>query len=102
MMKTPLMAIAAAATLASGAPALAQDKGPDMVVSYRDLDLSTAHGQRTLERRIDAAAKKYCGVATQRTGTRIPSPQIGKCYREAKRQATQQFAQIAGNRNLGG
>ena len=102
MMKAHLIALGAAATLATGAPVLAAEKNPDMVVSYQDLDLSTARGQKTLERRIDAAAKKYCRVDTQRSGTRIASPQAGKCYREVKRQATRQFAQITGNRNLGG
>lgn len=36
------------------------DEVPSVVVSYRDLDLSTAEGARTLYKRISAAANKVC------------------------------------------
>lgn len=101
-MKTPLIALAAATLALTGAPAFAGEKGADMVVQYQDLDLSNTKGQKTLERRIDAAAKKFCRVNTQRSGTRISSTQADKCFREAKRLARQQFAQIVDDARLGG
>ncbi|UIP07285.1 UrcA family protein [Erythrobacter sp. SDW2] len=101
-MKTPMIALAAAATLLTGVPALADDAAPDMVVRYADLDLTTEAGQKTLESRIDAAAKKYCGVGEQRTGTRMKSSQATRCYRDAKRLANQQFAAIISDARRGG
>jgi UrcA family protein len=101
-MKIPMIALAATATFLTGAPALADTSSPDMVVRYADLDLSTEAGQKTLESRIDAAAKKYCGVGEQRTGTRMKSSQASKCYREAKRLANQQFAAIINDARRGG
>ncbi|MES2058172.1 MAG: UrcA family protein [Pseudomonadota bacterium] len=59
------LAALAAATLV--APAFAQDTelgaGPQ-VVTYTDLDLTTAHGVRTLDRRIELAARQACGWAS--------------------------------------
>lgn len=101
-MKTPLFALAAAATMLVGAPALADETRPDMVVSYADLDLSSEAGQKVLEKRIDAAAKKYCGVGEATTGTRIKSSLATRCYRDAKRLANQQFAAIVSEARLGG
>lgn len=101
-MKTPLIALAATATILAGAPALAGQTGPDMVVRYADLDLASEAGQKTLETRIDAAAKKYCGIGEQRTGTRMKSSQAKVCYREAKRLANQQFAALVSDARNGG
>lgn len=102
MTKAPLIAIAAMASVLSVNPALAGETAPDMVVKYADLDLTSKAGQRTLEGRIDAAAKKFCGVGEQTTGTRLKSSQAGKCFREAKRLANQQFALIVNDANRGG
>ncbi len=101
-MKTPLFALAAAATMLVGAPALADETRPDMVVHYADLDLSSEAGQKALEKRIDAAAKKYCGVGEPTSGTRIKSSLVTRCYRDAKRLANQQFAAIVSEARLGG
>jgi UrcA family protein len=89
-------------TILAGAPALAEEMNDDMIVRYADLDLSTEAGQKTLETRIDAAAKKYCGMGEQRTGTRLSSSKAKVCYREAKRLANQQFAAIISDERRGG
>lgn len=102
MTKAPLIAIAAMATILTAQPALAQQVGPDMVVKYSDLDLSSKAGQKTLESRIDAAAKKFCGVGEQTTGTRLKSSEAGKCFREARRLANQQFAVLVNDARRGG
>lgn len=101
-MRTPLLAFTTAAALMAGTPTFAQQSGADLVVSYADLDLSTKAGQRTLDTRIDAAAKKFCGVGEQTTGTRLRSPMATKCYREAKRLATQELAAIVADAGRGG
>jgi UrcA family protein len=100
-MKTPLFALAATMIVVASTPALAET-GPDMIVRYADLDLSSEAGQKTLESRIDAAAKKYCGVGDQRTGTRLGASKAKVCYREAKRLANQQFAAIISDERRGG
>ena len=41
-----------------------------IAVSYADLDLSHAAGQKQLERRIDAAAHKACRLRDRQSGTR--------------------------------
>lgn len=73
-----------------------------MVVTYADLDLNTTAGQKTLESRIDAAAKKYCSVGVHTTGTRITASKAKGCIREVKRLAKRQFAQVMDETRLGG
>ncbi len=94
-----LAAIGSTMALASTAtPALAET----MVVHYSDLNLASEDGQVTLQKRIDAAAKKVCGYEELRTGTRIRAADSRKCYREAKAKATTQFAAIIESKRLGG
>ena len=60
-MKT-ILTLAAAAVAFAASPALAQDPGPSrLTVSYADLDLSTARGAATLDRRIRNAVQTACG-----------------------------------------
>lgn len=101
-MKTPLIALAATASLMAGAPALAETASDSMVVVYDDLDLSTKAGQKTLNQRIDAAAKKYCGYDEVQTGSRLTSKASTKCFKEIRRVAKQQMAPIVNNSQLGG
>jgi len=101
-MKTPLIALAAAATALTATPALAGETERNMVVSYQDLDLSTEAGQKTLQSRINAAAKKFCGVGAIQTGSRVTSKASTKCFKEARRLANQQFAVILDDARLGG
>ncbi len=60
------IAVVFAATAASAEPA-AQAPHPSERISYADLDLRTAAGQKTLARRVRAAADRVCGVADQPT-----------------------------------
>ena len=101
-MKTPLIALAATATLMAGAPALAEEAGDTMVVVYDDLDLGSDAGQKTLNQRIDAAAKKFCGVGDVQTGTRLTSKSSSKCFKEARKIARQAMAPIVRDSQLGG
>ena len=93
-------ACAAIGLALSATPAMAGDETA-MVVKYDDLNLSTKAGQEHLERRIDAAAKKVCGIS-QRTGTRLESRGARKCYNRAKSQARAAFASVIEDSRRGG
>lgn len=95
-MRTPLIALTAL-TLIAGAPAAAQD----LVVRYDDLDLTGPKGQKVLDRRIDAAARTYCGVGVQQTGSRIKG-NSAQCFREARAAAREQMAAIVEKKSLKG
>lgn len=76
--------VVAAATAAFAAivpPASAQGM-PTTTVSYADLDLSSAAGMTTIERRIAGAADRVCGVSATVSdlGTRVAQ---AKCRKAA-------------------
>lgn len=71
-------------------------------IEHRDLNLSTAEGQKALDRRIDRAARQACGVDSRSTGTRIRSREARECYRDLKAQAYKQFAARFGEQVKGG
>jgi UrcA family protein len=62
---TPVLCLAAAATLTCAAPVLAQtsDTAPSVAVKYRDLNIGSPAGARILLERIEAAASTACGGA---------------------------------------
>lgn len=71
-------------------------------VRYADLDLSKAAGQKTLEARISAAAKRVCGYHQEVTGSRIRTQETEQCYAQAVKDATRQIALRTGDSRLGG
>ena len=93
------LCMAAAIGLAiPAAPALANE----VTVKYDDLELSTPAGQRVLEQRISAAARKACQAEVPRTGSRLNSTQAKRCVEEAKRQVKRQVAAVIEQHRLGG
>lgn len=95
----PILCMAAAIGLAiPAAPALAGD----VTVKYHDLALSTPEGQRTLDRRIHAAARKVCDADAPRTGTRIIRDEALRCVDDVKRQVKRQVAAVIEQHRLGG
>jgi UrcA family protein len=96
-MRTFLLPLAALATVMS-APVAAQD----LVVQYKDLDLSTKKGRKTLEVRIKAAATNYCMTGQQVTGSRIRSAAAQECYRTASEAAREQMDLIVSRAQRGG
>lgn len=94
-MRIPLIALAALSLLA--VPAAAED----LVVRYDDLDLSSPKGQKTLDRRIDAAARSFCGVGVHQTGSRIKGDSA-ECFRQARAAAREQMAAIVERKSLKG
>lgn len=105
-MKNAYIALAAiGSTLAITAPttpAFAAPASETMIVQYSDLDLTSARDKKILERRIDEAAKKICGIDQTLTGTRLKSSGGMRCYRAAKAQASKQFAALINEQRLGG
>jgi UrcA family protein len=98
MMKQTLIAISAAAIALSATPSFAKD----VAVSYGDLNLSSIDGQKTLERRLDRAAKKACGYDVAVTSTRMSSPKTMDCMNKAKAQAQTTVATLIEDARLGG
>ncbi len=98
-MRTIIAVAMGAAMLASTPAAAAPD---DLVIKFNDLDLSTAKGQAKLDRRIDQAVKKYCGLDVQATGTRMKSQAAEACKSDATRLARQQVERLTGAAQSGG
>lgn len=96
-MRTPLIALTALTILAS-APASASD----FIVKHADLDLSTAKGQKALDRRIDAEARRYCGMNSQQTGTRVTARSASECFAQARAAARAQVASLIEKSTLKG
>ncbi len=89
-----LAAALSAAVLA--APAAA---APVVGVKYSDLNLATEAGQAALDARIDRAARDVCGVDEIRTGTRTPSSEARRCYKETKANVHKQVAERISREN---
>ena len=102
MFKTTIAAAALGLVLAAAPAAAGTDGNRTMEIEYRDLNLDTVQGQEALDRRIDNAARKVCGVGAERTGTRIQSSSAKKCFAEARAKAHQQMASIVKQQQLGG
>ena len=98
------LAFAAGAMALSAMPAQAArpQERTGIAVQYRDLDLASADGQRTLETRLDRAARNVCGMDEHTVGTRLPNRGATRCYNETRAQFAQQFAQVIANENRGG
>jgi len=95
MFKTPLVLAAsllASATFLAGAagPALAAPPAPETrIVSYADLDLSSAAGRARLEQRVGAAVRAVCGRAAPTDLNGLA--QVQACRDETLADATAQW-----------
>lgn len=85
-MNKAFAAIAALGLFATSAPAVAQE-GADVTVTYDDLDLDSAKGQKELDRRIEKAARQVCGLDRQRTRYDTRSPDYRMPRPRAQRHA---------------
>ncbi len=83
-MKTSLALIAALGLALPTVPAVA--KSGAVSVDYSDLDLSTEKGQEQLERRIDKAARAFCGADQPKTGTMLRGGKTRSCITSIKRE----------------
>lgn len=97
-MKRPIIAVAAAfGMLAATQPAFAEA----IRVEYKDLDLSSEAGQKELDGRINAAARKACGFGEVPVGSRIPSKEARECVANAKKQIEKRVAALADKQVVG-
>ena len=62
---------------------------PSVSINYSDLNLATESGQKTLDRRIAAAARAVC-PSSMTTGTNIHKP--NRCYTDALEAVRRQLA----------
>ena len=99
-MKTSLALIAALGLALPAAPALAQSQSLD--IEYKDLNLATPEGQDQLDRRIDRAARAFCGADQPLIGTRVIPREVRKCVASVKKQANSQMATLVEQEQLGG
>jgi len=94
-------ALAAIGTVAT--PALAQDFDRAIVaVSYRDLDLGTAKGQKLFDQRVERAVRQACRTTNPSTGTRLMSRDALACLVKARSDAKQKMAAVIANEQRGG
>lgn len=98
-MRKILIASAALATLGTALPVAAQES---IAVEYRDLNLATPAGQRTLDFRINRAARQVCFLDEQQTGTRVRDAAKDECYRQARLKSRQAMAAIVAADQRGG
>jgi UrcA family protein len=94
MLKPILFVAATLAAAVTASPVFAKPIAPEVrVVSYADLDLSSAAGRNQLDRRIRAAVRDVCGdaptfdlarrsavrdcIAETRANVRLPAPAAG-------------------------
>ncbi len=89
------LALAAAATFTVPAMAVAAEATvTTRGIEYKDLDLSTEAGQKTLESRLDKAARQVCGMDESTVGSRVRSRESRDCYREARQQLGDQVSRL--------
>src|SRR5690606_12454897 len=96
------LSAAALGMLALSHPAMAAETGQPVAVQYSDLNLASEAGRQELDRRIEAAVRKTCGMGETVTGSRIPSREARKCYHETRSQIDQRFAAIVTKSQAGG
>lgn len=88
---------------AAFSPALAgTTDGMTIKVPTADINLATAEGQKTLDKRIEKAVRNVCGVTTPSTGSRILSEQARDCLAKARADVKQQLAVLNTDEQRGG
>ena len=64
-----------------------------IAVSYADLDLTQKHDRRTLDRRIDHAVARICGL-TQMAKSGLELERVNACRQQASANAAKQLAAV--------
>ena len=90
-----LKLIVAGVALAASIPAAAVAAEPNVkseMVRFDDLNLTSPAGIATLERRINAAARRVCNYYDDRGASRIVSKEVTSCLDDALASARQEVA----------
>lgn len=98
-MRNAILLAAAFGLTVPAIPALAQRQ---LTVEHADLDLDTKQGQKTLDRRIRAAAERICDANQVVTGSRLMSREAKRCIAEVTATARKSVASQLGYKKLGG
>jgi UrcA family protein len=80
-------------------PAGAADEPSSVDVHYGDLDLTSAAGQRKLDRRLERAAREVCDYNERAVGSLLRPQHARECYREARRHLDQQYAELVSRKS---
>ena len=99
-MKAGLAAAMIAGTMAA-TPALAE-KAESVRVTYHDLNLTTPGGLAALDRRIDRAAMRVCGISRYAAHRQLPSVEARTCYRETLEKLEKEVAIVLDERRAAG
>lgn len=85
-------------------PALAGDAAAPrtIAVATADINLATVKGQKTLDQRIELAARTVCRTTSVTTGSRIMSQEARACLAKARTSAQAQVAALMANKQRGG
>jgi UrcA family protein len=94
-MKTGLICVAALALVAMCANAgpITITPGPEVHVSFADLDLNSRHGRAVFEQRVRSAAETLCKIDGDRTADSAPGSRA--CYKVAVENGLQQMAKAS-------
>ena len=100
-------AVSALATLglacAAVTPAFAGNSEPRTAsVSFADINIGTAKGQKILDQRIEKAVRQVCRTTNLDTGTRIMNSDALNCLAKARADAKRQVAALMANEQRGG
>ncbi len=88
---------------AAVAPAFAEEyEHKTLSVTYADLDLSTAKGQKILDQRVEKAVRHVCRMTNLDSGTRIMNSDALNCLAKARADAKRQVAVLMTNEQRGG
>lgn len=101
-MRTYALVLALAAVPFAVPAAAASTVVSQVAVQYKDLDLTTEAGQKTLDSRLDRAAREVCGMNESVTGSRVPAKNTRDCYRQSRTQMAKQLAALIDRPLLGG
>lgn len=80
----------------------AQSEKMAIVVETTDLNLSTPQGQKTLDQRIEKAARTVCRTAGVTTGSRVLTREARDCLVTARADVRQQVAALTASQQRGG
>lgn len=88
---------------AAVSPAMAGNARPMTIrVPTADINLATPAGQKTLDQRVEKAARQVCRTINAATGTRLMNKDARTCLAKARNDARQQVAALTTGQQRGG
>ena len=102
--KTLTLALAALGLAGEAiSPAMAAEMQKTTIrVTTTDIDLGTANGQKTLDKRVEKAVRQVCRTTSLTTGSRVMSRDALACLAKERSDAKQQVAALILEQQRGG